>query len=332
MKRLLLTLALCVPTTVVAEDVNVANFVRAETDHMFRANLAAADLDVGEIGHEREPITAENQTVIRSNQDTLYSLAVVDLSEPAVFTLPEAGGRYMSMHVINQDHYMFVESAPGDYPLTEEKVGSRFAFILVRTFADVNDPEDVAAAHAAQDGLALTGGAPGPFEAPDWDLEALATAREAFNTLASLGTESRFAFGRRGETRPIDHLLGAASGWGGLPAQAAFYLLDSVDANDGETPHSVTVGEVPVGAFWSVTVYNADGYLEETELGRNSFNNVTAARNADDTITINFGGCDDGRVNCLPISQGWNYAIRMYEPDPMIIEGDWNFPAIEPRG
>ena len=51
--------------------------------------------------------------MIRSNQDTLYSGLVLDLSKPATLTLPEIGGRYMSAHVINQDHYMFVESEPG---------------------------------------------------------------------------------------------------------------------------------------------------------------------------------------------------------------------------
>lgn len=36
------------------------------------------------------------------------------------------------MQVINQDHYMFVESAPGTYRLTEDEVGTWFAIVNLR--------------------------------------------------------------------------------------------------------------------------------------------------------------------------------------------------------
>ncbi len=327
MRALFLAAALT-PTLALAEPVTISNFVRAESDHMLRANMAKLQSEVGELRHLREPATAENQTVIRTNQDTLYSSVVLDLSSPASITLPEADGRYMSMHVINQDHYMFVEAKPGTYELSAEDVGTQFAFVIIRTFADVNDPEDVDAAHRAQDGIRLSGGGPGPLVTPDWNLDDLAIARKALNDVATLGFETTRAFGRQDQVDPVDHLIGAAAGWGGLPRSAAFYILETVDANDGTTPHMVTVGEVPVGAFWSITVYNEDGYLEPNEAGINSYNNVTATKASDGSITIHFGDCNDGRNNCLPISNDWNYAIRMYEPGAEILDGSWEFPAI----
>lgn len=337
--RLLLTLALCAPvmcasTLASAEEVTLENLVRAETDHMFRLNLAANKIGIGEFIHFREPTSAEKpQPVIRANQDTLYSAVVLDLSKPATITLPEIGGRFQSMLVINQDHYNFVEAKPGSYELTEEKVGTRFALLLFRTFLDVTDPEDVKAAHAAQDGITASGGGEGPFEAPDWDEESLAKARKAVNDLAAaVGFSAARGFGMKDEVDPIDHMVGAMAGWAGQPATTASAILDSVEANDGKTPHTVTVKDVPVDAFWSVTVYNADGYLEPNDLKRNSYNNVTAEANADGSYTINFGGCDDGRVNCIPITAGWNYTIRLYKPRQEILDGSWTFPAIEPAG
>jgi hypothetical protein len=264
------------------------------------------------------------------NQDTLYSGTVLDLSEPATITLPEVGGRYMSLHIVNQDHYMLVESAPGTYEFTGDMVGTRFALVTVRTFADVTDPADIAEAHAAQDGLAISGGGAGPFEAPNWDTDDLAVARKALSDLAVLGFDTRDAFGSRDEVKPIDHLVGTAAGWGGLPRTAAYYVLDAVEANDGETPHSIAVKDVPVDAFWSITVYNADGYLEANELGVNNFNNFTASQDRDGSYTIHFGGCDDDRINCVPITPGWNYAIRMYEPRTEILDESWVFPAPVP--
>jgi hypothetical protein len=60
--------------------VTVENFVRAETDRMF----AALQVDAGGVNrltHARAPTPIEHQTVIRMNRDTLYSLAVVDVSK-----------------------------------------------------------------------------------------------------------------------------------------------------------------------------------------------------------------------------------------------------------
>lgn len=328
----LMWVALCLPGFAFAQDVNFESFVRAESDHMIRSNMASLDMSIGAFSHEREPTTAENQPVIRMNQDTLYSAAVLDLSEPVEITLPEVGGRYMSMHVISQDHFMFVETKPGTYRLTEEMVGTPFAFVAIRTFADVTDPADIEAAHKAQDGLVVTGGGPGPFVAPDWSQDDLTSMRSALNSIALLGFDTTYSFGRKGKTRPIPHLIGAAAGWGGLPRESAMYPLGEVAENNGTVPHSVTVGDVPVDAFWSITVYNADGYMEPNEMGVNSYNNFTAAPNDDGTITIHFGACEDGRLNCIPITPGWNSAIRLYEPREELLDGSWSFPAFTPAG
>ena len=328
--RNLLILAMLVPALASAEDVTVETYVRAETDHMIRANIAAGTADFGRFIHQREPTTPDNQPVIRMNQDTLYSATALDLSKPAQITLPEVGGRYMSMHVVNQDHYITFEDRPGTYELTEESVGTRFAYVTFRTFADPKDPADLEVAHAAQDAIVLEGGGDGPFDAPDWNLDSLAAARKALSDLAVLGFDSTYAFGSEEETRPIDHLVGAAAGWGGLPQAAAYYTITSVDGNDGQTPYAVTAKDVPVDAFWSVTVYNADGYLETNSLGVNSYNDVTAEPNPDGSITIHFGGCEDQRVNCIPITEGWNYAVRMYSPREEILNGSWEFPKPQP--
>ena len=61
--------------------VNVDNFVRAESDHMIRANMKAFNAKVGQLVHVRKPTTPDNQPVIRMNQDTLYSGVVLDTGE-----------------------------------------------------------------------------------------------------------------------------------------------------------------------------------------------------------------------------------------------------------
>ena len=142
MKKVILT-ALLLPTLAFAEDITIQNLVRAESDTMFRLTMKERNIGIGEIFHEREVASANApQTVIRPNQDTLYSASVVDLSKPVTVTLPKGDGRFQSVLVISQDHYNFGYSKPGAYKLTEEEVGTRFAMLLFRTFVDAGDPDD----------------------------------------------------------------------------------------------------------------------------------------------------------------------------------------------
>jgi hypothetical protein len=88
----------------------------------------------------------------------------------------------------------------------------------------------------------------------------------------------------------------------------------------------LTVRDVPVDAFWSISVYNARGYFEKNARNAYTLNSVTATPNTDGSFTIQFGGCDDRTANCLPIVPGWNYTVRLYEPRPEILDGSWVFP------
>jgi hypothetical protein len=108
--------------------------------------------------------------------------------------------------------------------------------------------------------------------------------------------------------------------------------VDPVRQNDGTTVHRLVVGAVPVDAFWSISVYNAKGYYEPNKRNAYSLNNVTGKKSADGTIAVQFGGCDGELSNCLPITQGWNYAVRLYRPRAEILTGKWKwtFPKAKP--
>ena len=61
-----------------------------------------------------------------------------------------------------------------------------------------------------------------------------------------------------------------------------------------------------------------------------SLNSITAKKDADGSVSIQFGGCDGKIPNCLPTVTGWNYAVRMYRPRPEILSGKWKFPEAKP--
>jgi hypothetical protein len=316
-----------------SQRVNVDNFKRAESDTYF--SKFVKDGGLGTFSHRRAPVEIDKQDVIRMNRDTLYSSALIDLeASAATVTLPDAGGRFMAMQVINQDHYTVnVVYRPGTYTFTKEQIGTRYVVCVVRTFIDPNDPSDVTKVHALQNALTVTQSAMGTFDIPDWDRASLDAIRNALNALAAAngGLDSARMFGRKDQVDPVQHLLGTAAGWGGNPPADALYFGVQPQKSDGRTAHRLTVRDVPVDGFWSISVYNKDGFFEQNARGVYSVNNVTAKPNADGSVTVQFGGEPDASApNCIPISPGWNYLVRMYRPRKAILDGTWTFPEAQP--
>jgi hypothetical protein len=311
--------------------VTVDNFARAETDHYLAVNAKAAG-GLGRIVHRREPASIDEQTVIRLNRDTLYSFGVFDLAAaPVTVSLPDAGKRFMSLQIINEDHYVpFVAYDHALHTLTQDNVGTRYVVIAVRTLVDPNDPNDLDEVHRLQDAIKVRQDNSGKIELPNWDQASLKEVREALLVLAKHTGGFDHAFGTKEEVDPVRHLIGTAAGWGGNPDKDATYLGLAVPKNDGTTIYKLRVKDVPVGAFWSVSVYNAAGYFEKNPYDAYTLNNLTAKKDADSAITIQFGGCDGKIPNCLPIMPGWNYTVRLYRPRPEILSGAWKFPEARP--
>jgi hypothetical protein len=313
------------------QKVTIDTFVRAETDTYLRRFGAIAG-GVGRILHTLTPVAVEEQAVIRMNRDTLYSNGVFDLTTPLTVTLPDAGRRFMSLMAINQDHFIkYVTYEAGDHTLTAEKMGTRYIAVICRTFADANDPNDVAAANVLQHSIITAQPSVGALDLPAWDQASLDACRAAINGLGPFVQDARRMFGDAGEVDPIRHLIGTAGGWGGNREEDAFYLLTTPERNDGITPYVLHVKDVPVDGFWSITVYNEKGFLEPNAQAAYSANNVTAKPDSDGSFTLRFGG-DPNAKNYLHIMPGWSYTVRLYRPKPAVLDGSWVFPAAVAMG
>jgi hypothetical protein len=311
--------------------VTIDNFARAESDLYFAGVLKDSGA-IGKFLHRREPAQIDKQTVIRLNRDTLYSSAIFDLDAgPVTVALPDAGRRFMSMQVINEDHYVVeVVYGKGNYTLTKDKVGTRYVAVAIRTLVDPVDPKDVEQVHALQDAIKVDQMATGKFEVPDWDQAGQKRVRDALLVLGSTIPDFKRAFGAREQVDPVRHLIGTAAAWGGNPDEDATYLNVTPARNDGTTVYKLSVKDVPVDAFWSVSVYNAEGYYEKNPYDAYSLNNLTAGKSSGGAIDIQFGGCDGKIPNCLPITKGWNYTVRLYRPRAEILDGKWKFPEPQP--
>ena len=143
------------------------NFNRAESHMYFKNSIKGGG--AGKFHHVRNVLPIDNQTVIRGNRDTLYSSGVFDLDAgPVTVTLPDAGGRFMSMIVIDEEQYALeTVYAPGTFTCSKDKVGTRYVMLGVRTFVDPNDPADLEKAHKLQDSLTAEQKGTGTFEFPN---------------------------------------------------------------------------------------------------------------------------------------------------------------------
>lgn len=313
-----------------ATRVSPDNFIRAESDLYF-GNIANSD-GFGTFLHFRDLGPIDRQLVVRQNRDTLYSAGVFDLdASDLTVTMPDSGGRFMSLQVITEDHYVpEVSYTSGSHTYTREQIGTRYVMLAVRTLVDPNDPADTSRVHALQDAITAEQSDRGSFEVPDWDPVSQKQVRDALVALFATLPDSLHMFGTEADTDPVRRLIGSAAAWGGNPEEEALYLTVNPQANDGTIVHRLTVSDVPVDGFWSITVYNADGYFTPNERNAYSLNNITAAKNADGAVDIQFGGCDGSAPNCLPITPDWNYLVRLYRPRREILDGTWTFPAAAP--
>jgi hypothetical protein len=306
------------------------NFIRAESDLYFQNTVKEGGF--GKFHHNRELTPLDKQLVVRQNRDTLYSAGVFDLdAAPVTVTLPDPGDRFMSLQVITEDEYVpEVVYSPGLREFTRNSVGTRYAMLAVRILVNPNDPADMAKVHALQDAIVVKQDRVGTYLEQKWDPVSQGKVRTALMALASTVPDSRGMFGTKDDTDPVRRLIGAASAWGGNPEKDALYLNVTPSRNDAATVYRVTVGDVPVDAFWSLTVYNALGYFTPNPLNAYSVNNITATRGADGKVTVQFGGCDGKIPNCLPITLGWNYMVRLYRPKQEVLDGKWTFPEAQP--
>ena len=307
--------------------VTVDNFVRAEAAKQFDSYIKLTG-GINTFLHFQEPVPLDKQTVIRMNRDTYYSVAVVDISKGATLTVPETDGRYVSVMVVNEDHYLNkVYQGKGTYKLTMKEFDTPYVNISVRTLVNTLDSADNAKAIAIQNGITIESNSAKPYTHPEYDQASYEATYKAVIELGRFVPDTKRMFGSKEEVTEVRHLLGTAIGFGGLPEYEAYYL--NIEPNLPVGAYEITVKDVPVDAFWSISLYNKDGYFQENDYNSYSVNNVTGTPNKDGSFTVHFGG-DPKSLNYLHIMEGWNYAVRLYQPRKEIIEGKWIFPSVKP--
>ncbi len=309
-------------------EVTPANYTRAETDRTF-FNIAKLAGGVNRFFHYRSITPLDNQTVIRMNKDTLYSGAVVDTSKGATITVPKMPkGRYFSVLLIDNDHYSpGVIYTSGTHKLPKD---TKYLFLAVRIqLLHPNDPADIALVNKLQDQFVIKAKSADPFPESKWDQKSLAALTAKYNEeFAKFAMYPDGSMAPRGKADEKIRHLAAAGAWGLFPNKDAVYI--NYNGNlPADNCYSATYRVPENKAFWSITVYGADGYMKSNNSILNALN---TKMNPDGTFTAYFGSKEASKdaPNRLDISQGWNFLMRIYRPGPSVLNGSYKLPDAVP--
>lgn len=301
-------------------------YCRAETDRTFNNTIKLTG-GVNRFYHFRKVIPLDNQTVVRMNRDTLYSGTIVDTSKGATITLPKTpDGRYCSALLIDNDHYCpGVIYDAGTHQLPKD---TKYLMVVVRIqLLKPTDPEDVKLVNSLQDKLEIKAESADPFPEPKWDAASLDELTAVYKAeFAKYDKYPDGFMGARGVADEKIRHIACAGAWGLFPNEHAVYI--NYNAGLPAKGHHTATYKVPEhNAFWSITVYGADGYMKSDNALLNGSN---TKMNPDGTFTVHFGSKEDcGDVpNRLDVSEGWNFLMRVYRPGKSVLDGSYKLPEV----
>ncbi|NIO39501.1 MAG: DUF1254 domain-containing protein, partial [Burkholderiales bacterium] len=183
--------------------VTLENYKTAESDLAF--NNVTKFVGTNKWLHSpADSLDLNRQTVVRMNRDTIYSGAVVNVSEGATITLPESDGRYISAMVVQNDHYIDqVFKTPGEHVI---EAATDFVLVAVRIRSNPEDPQDTDTIRSLQQKLRISAKATDPHVMPNYDMEQLLALRNELAAEAATKGSLNNMSGARGTVDERMHL------------------------------------------------------------------------------------------------------------------------------
>ena len=166
----------------------------------------------------------------------------------------------------------------------------------------------------------------------EWKLPTLARVANGW----SMNTDTMGVYGNYYLKRAIVTQLGL----GANLAEDAIYPLNLGDADgkplDGANRYVLRFEKgatPPVDAFWSITLYDPEGFQVANVLNRFAVSSwMPFQQNADGSLDLYFQNESPGKdkeANWLPAPKGpFNLTMRLYAPKSEALTGRWNPPAV----
>lgn len=290
------------------------NYAHAETARNYR-NWVRLGADK-KLTHMRNlPPRGRDAPTVQMNDDTLYSVAIVEAIEGSVqFSVPEVDV-YLAVQVVNEgghgQHYV-VDAGEYDLPIE-----SNFAFLIYRTGTE----QGLEASRVAQDKIKSDSLNFGSYELPNYDFEEV----EAWTSRLTAETQGKpFAYTFPRTSSEITDLhqwnLENANGWGGSSPEigVANLYTNSVSLSADECL-TTTFDDPESKYFTSITAYDNDRYLID---GVRNINSHRWEPNGDGSITVSFN-CSEGSPNNIDTQdQDFSFTVRYYGVSQKVVDGE----------
>ncbi|MGR5094010.1 DUF1254 domain-containing protein [Vibrio maritimus] len=295
-------------------EITEQNYAHAETARNYR-NWVALGANQ-QITHMRNlPPRGKDAPTVQMNDDTLYSVAVVEAVDGMVtFEIPESDV-YMAVQVVNEgghgEHYVVGE---GSYTAAIE---TDYAFLIYRTGTE----KGLEAARTAQDKIKTDTLKFGTYELQDYDYQEV----EAWTSTLTAETQGQvftYTFPRTSKEVTDLHQwnLENANGWGGSsPEVNVANLYTNSVMLDAEQCQTTSFEKPESKYFTSVTPYDESRYLIA---GANHISSNDWVTNGDGTVTVSFN-CGSNAINNIDTNgQDFSFTVRYYGVSQKVMNGE----------
>lgn len=305
-------------------------FIRAESLH-FMKGMAARE-GINNFFHFTSLAKAEDKWVVSPNNDVIYSMAIVDVSEGFTLTMPETGDRYITAQIVSEEHMSRQLVGGGEYTFTGEEFKGSHVAVGIRVGTDAS-PEDVAyIVEKLQPQMIVN--AKASAAVPEYDEAAMLKTRAAlmaeYNKM-----DNTFGLMTDDVSKVSDwerFTYASAGAWGLSEDQYAMYLPYNLAEAKHDVCYTATYQPPVVEQFWSITAYNNEKYLMANE--HNIINSGNANLNDDGSFTVHFGteaACKGQSIKnfILTTEDNWGFLMRAYGADVEAFKA-YQIPEIKP--
>jgi len=292
------------------------DYIRAETHSFFADFLGRAG--IGSFHHFPSLATAEDTWVVSPNNDTLYSVAIVNTTDGFTLRIPDLGERFLSIQIIDEDHLTpFHLYGGGDREFSADQFRTDYVGIGLRIGTD-GTAEDIAEINENVTPRISIEGAKNEDAMLRPDRNTMLAVRAAMIEQYAMLPNT---FGVM-QADPADvedweiFTYTTAGAWGLSMDEHAMYVIYSPEGAIGGECWIGSFPPVPAEEFFSITVYGPDKFLMTNEN-----NIVSSTRGAvlepDGSFTVVFGGeqCREKAPNwAYTPEDGWSFLLRAYRP------------------
>ena len=267
--------------------------------------------------------SGDKAPVVRMNQDSLYSSAIIRADEKGMVHvgIDEGASVYTSVHVLDEN-----SASPAYFVGAGDRsvnIDTEYAFIIFR--AGVEDKNDLSDALAAQplfhvDYTATIGH---DYTGPDYDVAQRNALTEKLKAdFLKSGKDFVYVGGKEHDENPVHIAQSNAQGWGGMPVELGVSnIYRNTKQIDGDVCQTVTFEEPDNKYFTSITLYEETGYMIDSS--RFSINSYEWDKNSDGTVTVNFNCGDDAINNLTTDGQDFNYSVRNYGASQRVADDEF---------